>query len=123
VIEDGSGIHDYAHESDCRWQIRVADGRRIRLEFTDFQTAKNQDFLHVFHGESTRQSDLIAMLSGDRPPPSMVSPSNQVLLWFPTSRQGVGKGFALRYRAVPDSVPMGIEQPWSIDTAVSIPSR
>ncbi|MEK7390926.1 MAG: S8 family serine peptidase, partial [Fibrobacterota bacterium] len=82
VIDDGSGPHEYAHGSDCRWHIRVAEGRRIRLEFTEFHTAKNLDHLHVFHGESARQSDLIAMLSGVRSPPSMVSPSNQVMLWF-----------------------------------------
>ncbi|QQS03918.1 MAG: S8 family serine peptidase [Fibrobacterota bacterium] len=111
VGQDGSGPQDYAHDCDCRWSIRVPEGRRIHLAFDTFQTEAKRDQLHVFHGASTRQEHLLALFSGSSLPPALVSPGNELLLWFPSSAKGVGKGFSFRWRAVPESTTAGVILP------------
>jgi|GEM_PF-1962472 len=114
---DGSGSAPYAHECDCKWQIHVAPGHRIRLDFDSFQTAAGLDQLHIFQGTATLPENLLALFSGPRIPPSLVSAGTDLLLWFPSSTTGVGQGFSFRWKAVPDTTRPGLVQPWVLDTA------
>ncbi len=114
---DGSGSAPYAHECDCKWHIHVSPGHRIRLDFDTFQTAAGLDQLHIFHGTATLPENLLALFSGPRLPPPLVSPGDDLLLWFPSSTTGVGDGFSFHWKAVPDTTKMGLARPWVIDTA------
>jgi len=113
---DGSGSAPYAHECDCKWQIHVPPGHRIRLDFDTFQTAAGLDQLHVFQGTQTLQENLLALFSGPQLPPPLVSASNDLLLWFPSSKTGTGQGFSFRWTALPDTTRAGLAKPWVIDT-------
>jgi serine protease len=114
---DGSGPAPYAHECDCKWLIHVPPGHRVRLDFDTFQTAARLDQLHVFHGTATLQENLMALFSGPGLPPPLVSPGNDMLLWFPGSPTGSGQGFSFRWKSVPDTTRPGLAKPWVIDTA------
>jgi len=114
---DGSGSAPYAHECDCRWQLHVPPGHRIRLEFDTFQTAAGLDQLHIFQGTATLPENLMALFSGPHLPPPLVSPGNDLLLWFPSSTTGTGQGFSFHWRAVSDTTRPGLAQPWVMDTA------
>jgi hypothetical protein len=114
---DGSGNAPYAHECDCKWHLHVPPGHRIRLDFDTFQTAAGMDQLHVFQGTETLPQNLIALFSGPRLPPPLVSVGSDLLLWFPSSSTGVGQGFSFRWKSVPDTTRPGLAQPWVLDTA------
>ncbi|HXP91706.1 MAG TPA: S8 family serine peptidase [Fibrobacteria bacterium] len=114
---DGSGSAPYAHECDCKWQIHVPPGHRIRLDFDSFQTAAGLDQLHVFQGTATLPQNLMALFSGPHLPPPLVSLGNDLLLWFPSSTTGVGQGFSFHWKSVPDTTRPGLAQPWVMDTA------
>jgi len=108
VLEDGSGSMPYSRQCDCKWLLQAKPGTRLRVEFTRMQTQPNLDRVHLFNGSTTRQDQLLAMFSGDHLPPILVTPSNQVLVWFVSAPSGTGAGWQLKWRAVPDSTPMGL---------------
>jgi len=110
VVEDGSGAFPYAHGCDCKWLLQARPGTRLRIEFTEMATQPNLDRVHLFNGSTTRQDQLLAMFSGDHLPPVLVAPSNQALVWFASAPSGSGAGWRMRWRAVPDTVPMGLEE-------------
>jgi hypothetical protein len=98
-ISDGSGKSDYANSSSCKWQITVDEGKRIRFNFSEFDTEAKVDFVYLFDGESTIPGNMIAKFSGPNIPPEVSSRSNSVLLWFVTDDRGSGGGWKLTYTA------------------------
>lgn len=106
TIEDGSGPEPYANRTDCRFRVKVPDGRWIRLEFDSLHTQKGVDFLHVFAGDERRQDLLQALYSGDNLPAPLVVPGPEALLWFVTDDSNRGRGFSLRWRSVAGRPPL-----------------
>jgi hypothetical protein len=100
TISDGSRASPYANNSDCKWQIRVGEGQRVRLRFSDFDTQAATDFLYLFDGESTLPENIIARFSGPDIPPVVTSRTNRVLVWFVTDSRVTGEGWTLEYEAV-----------------------
>ncbi len=96
-ISDGSGSNKYAGSCDCKWQITVPQGKRIKIEFDQFDTEAKVDFVWLFEGAATLQENVLAKFSGPDLPPVIVSGSNQVLVWFVTNRPNNGQGWHLKY--------------------------
>lgn len=96
-LQDGSGTLDYTNECNCKWIIEAPQGKRIKLEVTAMDTEANVDFLWVFHGDASREENLMAKFSGNNIPPVITSPSNKVLLWFLANEEKTGKGWELNY--------------------------
>jgi len=111
VLDDGSGPAPYAHRSVCKWQITVAQDKRIQFDFGPFDTHANQDFVYLFDGDMALPANQIAQFSGPAWPPAVVSRTHSVLLWWLTSADGVGDGWHLRWKAVPLSVAPGLQKP------------
>ena len=99
-IPDGSEKENYANGCDCKWQISVPPGKRIRLRFLDFDTQAKVDFVYLFDGESTRMDNILAKFSGPAIPPEITSRSNKVLIWFVTDHLQTAKGWTLEYETV-----------------------
>jgi serine protease len=97
---DGSGTQNYANFCDCRWIITVPQGKRIKLEFPEFDTQAKIDFVWLFDGEYAIPEDIIAKFSGPNIPPTVTSATNKVLVWFVTDGTGTGKGWKLKYTTV-----------------------
>lgn len=99
-FSDGSGQDDYTSSCDCKWQIRVPEGQRVRIRFSDFDTQANIDFVYLFDGESPTMQTIIAKFSGQKIPPMLISRSNKVLVWFVTDQEIRAKGWTLEYEAI-----------------------
>jgi hypothetical protein len=92
IIEDGSGPENYSPQSDCKWLITCPPGKAIQIEFLEFDTESNTDWLYFFNGSGTHEQ-IMAVYSGPNVPPSLTSWSNQLLLWFVTDEKSQGKGW------------------------------
>ncbi|TKT86537.1 S8 family serine peptidase [Dyadobacter frigoris] len=99
TFEDGSGEANYTGNCSCKWQITVAQGKNIRLDFTQFALEDIKDNVLIFKGNGTQQENMMARFSGDKLPPSLVIDGNQVLVWFITDRNHHDKGFKINYQA------------------------
>jgi serine protease len=97
TITDGSGTDNYANKCNCKWLITAPADKRIRLEFVKFDTQAKVDFVHIFAGNATLQENTLAMFSGPGKPPVIISPTNQVLVWFVTDETQTGQGWQLNY--------------------------
>lgn len=106
---DGSGPAEYANNCDCKWQIKVPAGKRIKLEFDEFNTQAKTDFVWVFEGTGTLQENILAKFSGPDLPPVVVSGSNEVLVWFVTDKTVTAPGWHVRYTATDEDA--GIKPP------------
>lgn len=110
VFTDGSGAADYAGNSDCKWLITAPEGKRVRLEFSDFDTEARVDQIYVFDGEGT-QERIIGLFSGSRVPPVVVSSGRKLLVWFVTDDKTHGRGWEARYGfTTPDAQPGSLAQ-------------
>ncbi|KAK4009919.1 hypothetical protein OUZ56_019062 [Daphnia magna] len=89
----------YSHLSDCRWNIDVKSGLKIRLLFAFFETQDQADFLYVYDGP-TVYSKLLLEKSGSITPFEITSTSNQVLLRFLTDANTAFPGFLVVYSTV-----------------------
>jgi serine protease len=96
---DGSISANYINNASCKWQIAVPDGKRIRLEFDEFDTQPKTDCVWLFEGTETLQENILGRFSGPDLPPVIISPSNKVLIWFVTDNTGTSKGWHLLYKA------------------------
>lgn len=98
IITDGSGPENYANRCNCKWLITAPEGKRIRLEFDQFDTQAKVDFLYLFAGDVTLQESTLAIFSGPDKPPVIITPTNQVLVWFVTDGSQTAQGWQLQYR-------------------------
>jgi hypothetical protein len=97
IITDGSCDADYANRCACKWQIMGPEGKRVKLQFDQFDTQAKIDFVYIFEGTTALQENATAKFSGPNLPPVIVSRSNQVLVWFITDESITGKGWRLKY--------------------------
>lgn len=96
TLEDGSGDHNYTGRNDCKWQITVSPGKKVRLHFRQFDTEPKLDQVYIFNGNSTKDP-ILAIFSGHKLPPSIKSWGNTVLVWFLTSEENNFGGWKLDY--------------------------
>lgn len=100
ILTDNSGSDNYANNSDCKWQLKVPKGKKIRIEFDGLDTQANMDFVWIFDGTATIPDYLLAKFSGTNIPPVITTSSNEVLIWFVTDGDTTGKGWKLKYETV-----------------------
>jgi hypothetical protein len=105
-ITDGSGSADYANNTSCKWQINVPDGKRIKLDFDQFDTEDNVDIVMIFAGNSTLQENLVAQFSGHKLPPVIITAANEILVWFLSDKHNTYQGWRLHYTATDE--PSGV---------------
>ena len=102
-ISDGSGSFSYANNCSCKWQITVPEGKRIKIQFDEFDTQAKTDFVYLFEGIETLPQNILGKFSGPNLPPIIISGSNQVLIWFVTDSSITGKGWHLKYKATDEA--------------------
>ncbi len=100
LLTDNSGNENYANNSECKWQLTVPKGKKIRIEFESMDTQANVDFVWIFDGTSTVSDHLLAKFSGTNVPPVITTLSNEALIWFVTDGSTTGKGWKLKYETV-----------------------
>ncbi|KZR96520.1 Uncharacterized protein APZ42_009099 [Daphnia magna] len=90
----------YPNSVDCRWNIKVEPGSKVRLLFALFETQADADYLYVYDGPTLR-STLLLTKSGLVPTPFVVNSStNQVLVRFVSDEDTSSPGFLAAYSSV-----------------------
>ncbi|RYU95841.1 S8 family serine peptidase [Emticicia agri] len=100
-VVDGSGTGNYANRSSCKWLIEVPAGKRIKINFEEFDTEAKIDQVYFFADDGTHHP-ILAIFSGPDIPPIITSWYNKVLIWFVTNESTTGKGWKLHYEAIDD---------------------
>mgnify|MGYP002277449971 FL=1 len=106
ILEDGSGEADYSPQSDCKWLITAPEGKVIQVEFLEFDTEPNTDWVYFFNGAGTHER-IMAVFSGPEIPPELTSWTNQMLVWFVTNDRDQGRGWKASIRFVDPPVTSG----------------
>jgi hypothetical protein len=99
ILEDGSGNANYSGRNDCKWQFTVPAGKKIKINFEQFDTEPKIDQVYIFNGNSTKDP-ILAIFSGHKIPPPITSWGNSVLIWFITSEENNFQGWRLHYKVV-----------------------
>ncbi len=98
-IEDGSGDDNYTGRNDCKWLITAPEGKKLLVEFEQFDTEPKIDQVYLFNGNSTKDP-ILAIFSGHKLPPPIRSWGNTILVWFLTSEENNYQGWKLHYRVI-----------------------
>lgn len=82
-FSDGSGVNNYADNSDCYWLIQPAGAGTITLKFTavDLEPYQCSDKVRVYDGSDTLSSQL-AVVCGSTIPASITSTGGSMLIRF-----------------------------------------
>ncbi|XP_077864846.1 cubilin-like [Saccoglossus kowalevskii] len=99
---------DYDNDLECLWKVETVPGRRIEIEFVDFETEYCHDWLDIGNGlDHTDLTTSELHLSGSIDPESFQSVSNQAWMLFTTDYSITARGFHL---IVKDIGPTGCGQ-------------
>ena len=98
-IEDGSDDATYTGRNDCKWLITAPSGKKLQLNFEQFDTEPKLDQVYLFNGNSTKDP-ILAIFSGHKLPPPIRSWGNTVLVWFLTSEENNYQGWKLHYKVI-----------------------
>ncbi len=101
TITDGSGNNNYQDNTDCKWIINAPSGSvGIRMEFTQFRTEQNYDFVTLYDGNAVNSNYLIRRFSGTSLPPVVTSSTPQALVYFTSDESINDAGWSLNYTAI-----------------------
>jgi hypothetical protein len=98
-ITDGSLRFNYNNNSNCRWLITPASGKKpLTIYFRSFDTEPIHDILKILDPDS---HDTLAVISGHYTPPylpdSVTSPSGKMFVIFTTNSTITSDGFEFYY--------------------------
>ena len=99
VLTDGSGSSNYSNGLSCKWQVSAPPGKIAEFKFNKLDTEPNTDKIYLFNGMATNEK-IIAVLSGQKLPPTVQSWTNETLMWFVTNDNITGQGWEVDIRFV-----------------------
>ncbi|MBN2215341.1 MAG: T9SS type A sorting domain-containing protein [Bacteroidales bacterium] len=99
TISDQSFDLDYENNAECYKTIIAEEGKRILLEFTEFNTEEGYDWVYVYDGEYPA-SPTIGVFSGNTIPGKVFSSGNKMLLMFRSDNSVTKPGWTANYKAV-----------------------
>jgi len=106
TFSDRTGTSEtYAPNLDCYWLVQPANARAIRLRFLRFSTEINNDILTVYGGADTT-APVLARLSGQGLPTSIVHSGSSLLLRFRTNASAEERGWTAEYLATATETPL-----------------
>ena len=91
----------YGNSLSCMWQITSPPTTRIIISFITMVIEQGYDFLHIGHGQDSRNgsTSLLRALSGTEPPALVITPRNALWLLFTTDSSVTRPGFLLQLNA------------------------
>lgn len=98
TLGDGSGGGRYGNHTDCSWLIQPVEADYITIQFQQFATQSDKDWLHVYDGED-ETAPLLGSFSGHLMPGEIVSSGGSVYLKFETDALGRDYGWELHFEA------------------------
>uniref|UniRef100_A0AAY4DQP8 CUB and Sushi multiple domains 2 n=1 Tax=Denticeps clupeoides TaxID=299321 RepID=A0AAY4DQP8_9TELE len=105
---------NYPSNGDCTWRIYLPVGFGAHIQFLNFSTEANHDFLEIRNGPFDTSS-IIGRFSGEEVPPPLFSTSHETTLYFHSDHSQNRPGFRLDYQfyelqecRVPEQFPFGV---------------
>uniref|UniRef100_A0A8C3UBV4 CUB and Sushi multiple domains 2 n=1 Tax=Catharus ustulatus TaxID=91951 RepID=A0A8C3UBV4_CATUS len=89
---------NYPSNLDCTWRILLPVGFGAHIQFLNFSTEPNHDFVEVRNGPHDTSS-VIGRFSGAELPGSLLSTSHETTLYFHSDHSQNKPGFKLEYQA------------------------
>ncbi|KAM6977905.1 CUB and sushi domain-containing protein 1-like [Aplochiton taeniatus] len=89
---------NYPGNLDCTWRILLPVGYGAHVQFQNFSSEDNHDFLEVRAGPQ-HSSSLIGQFSGSQAPPSLLSTTHETVIHFYSDHSENRAGFKLTYQA------------------------
>ncbi|WP_299156216.1 CUB domain-containing protein [uncultured Tenacibaculum sp.] len=95
-FNDGSGSQDYASNKNCTWLIKPANGGKVTLNFSSFNTESGYDFVTVYDG-TTASATQLGKFSGTSTPSAVTSTGNAMFVKFTSDGSVTAAGWAANY--------------------------
>nr|XP_043886771.1 CUB and sushi domain-containing protein 1-like [Solea senegalensis] len=89
---------NYPGNLDCTWQITLPTGYGAHIQFQNFSSEDNHDFLEVRAGPQ-HSSALIGQFTGSQIPPPLLSTTHLTIIHFYSDHSENRPGFKLTYQA------------------------
>lgn len=106
TFSDRTGTSEiYTPNLDCYWLVQPANARAIRLRFLRFSTEINNDILTVYGGTDTT-APVLARLSGQGLPASIVHSGGALMLRFRTNASAEERGWTAEYLSTAIDTPL-----------------
>ncbi|EGV97116.1 CUB and sushi domain-containing protein 1 [Cricetulus griseus] len=88
----------YPNNLDCTWKISLPIGYGAHIQFLNFSTEANHDYLEIQNGPY-HSSPMMGQFSGPDLPASMLSTTHETLIRFYSDHSQNRQGFKLSYQA------------------------
>ncbi|XP_071149504.1 scavenger receptor cysteine-rich domain-containing protein DMBT1-like [Mytilus edulis] len=88
----------YCNNHNCNYNIIVEEGSKVKLNFTYFNTEKNQDYVTVYDGEVTTDALLAYLTGGLTEGKEFDSTSNKMIIHFVSDFSLRKTGFSASYK-------------------------
>ena len=98
-FDDGSSFNNYQNNKNCQWLINPSTGTDVVLTFSEFNTELNNDVVKIYNGATT-SSPLIATISGNTNPGTIIASSGQMLVTFTTNATVTKSGWVASWTNV-----------------------
>ncbi|XP_012879669.1 PREDICTED: CUB and sushi domain-containing protein 1-like [Dipodomys ordii] len=117
----------YPNNLDCTWRISLPAGYGVHIQFLNFSTEANHDYLEIQNGPY-HTSPMIGQFSGSDLPLALLSTTHETLIRFYSDHSQNRQGFKLAYQAYelqncPDPPPFQngymINSDFSVGQAIS----
>ncbi|XP_051775015.1 CUB and sushi domain-containing protein 1 [Erpetoichthys calabaricus] len=89
---------NYPSNSDCSWRISLPVGFGAHIQFSNFSTEANHDFIEIRNGPFDT-SAVIGRFSGPELPPSLLTTSHETTIYFHSDHSQNKPGFKFDYQA------------------------
>ncbi|XP_072836267.2 CUB and sushi domain-containing protein 2 isoform X4 [Pogona vitticeps] len=89
---------NYPSNSDCTWRIFFPVGFGAHIQFLNFSTEPNHDFVEIRNGPYDT-SNIISRFSGSDIPGSLLSTSHETTIYFHSDHSQNKPGFKVEYQA------------------------
>lgn len=108
-ISDGSGVNQYANNSNCAWVIQPLNSATITLSFSNFNTELNADGVIVYNG-ANNTAPILGKFSGSSIPSSVTTTGGSMYIEFLSGQSVRGEGWTANYTS---TITTGFEDPLS----------
>ncbi|XP_032960426.1 CUB and sushi domain-containing protein 1 [Rhinolophus ferrumequinum] len=88
----------YPNNLDCTWTITLPTGYGAHIQFLNFSTEANHDYLEIQNGPH-HTSPMIGQFSGSDVPSALLSTTHETLIHFYSDHSQNRQGFKLAYQA------------------------
>ncbi|XP_058853305.1 CUB and sushi domain-containing protein 2-like [Acipenser ruthenus] len=89
---------NYPSNSDCTWRISLPVSFGAHIQFLNFSTEANHDFIEIRNGPFDT-STVIGRFSGPELPPSLLTTSHETTVYFHSDHSQNKPGFKFEYQA------------------------